>query len=269
MKRIVLLTVAAMGITFSQSAFATDLGVRPAPVYAPPAPIAVAPTWTGVYIGFNSGWGWSNTNNNNLTFSPTVPGGFVPFTIGSGRNNFNGPVFGGQLGYNYQAGNWVFGVEGDVDGANIRNSDNSGAVAVSVPGIGLFGSGFLTVKQEWLASVRGRLGYSWGPGMIYVTGGGAWTGVQANGGATLITGETATLSNSTTLFGWVVGAGYEWMFAPNWALRAEYLGYGFRNNNNTPTLTFPIAGVTLAGNTGRLGTSVVRLGVDYKFDWVR
>jgi outer membrane immunogenic protein len=105
--------------------------------------------------------------------------------------------------------------------------------------------------------------------MIYVTGGGAWTGVQATGGATLTTGETATLSNRTTLSGWVVGAGYEWMFAPNWALRVEYLGYGFSNNNNTSTLTFPIAGVTVAGNTGRLGTSVVRLGVDYKFDWVR
>ena len=270
MKRIVLLTVAAaMGIAFSQSAFAADLGLRPA--YAPPA--FVAPTWTGFYAGFNTGWGWSNTNNNDLVFSPTVPAGglgiFAPFVIGSGSNNVAGPVFGGQLGYNYQAGNWVFGVEGDVDGANIRNSDNSAVVAVSVPGIGLFGSGFLTVKQEWLASVRGRLGYTWGPGMIYVTGGGALTGVQATGGATLISGETATLSNSTTLSGWVVGAGYEYMIAPNWAVRGEYLYYGFSGNNTTtPTLTFPIAGVTVAGNTGKLNTSVVRLGVDYKFDWL-
>jgi outer membrane immunogenic protein len=104
--------------------------------------------------------------------------------------------------------------------------------------------------------------------MIYVTGGGAWSGVQANGGATLITGESATFSNSTTLSGWVAGAGYEWMIAPNWSLRGEYLYYGFSSNNTTPTLTFPIAGVTVAGNTGKLNTSVVRLGLDYKFDWM-
>jgi outer membrane immunogenic protein len=264
MKRIGVLAAAAMGVAFAQSASAADLGVRAAPVYAPP--VAVAPTWTGIYLGFNGGWGWSNTNNNNLTFAPTVAGTFVPFTIGSGNNNANGPVFGGQLGYNYQAGSWVFGVEGDVDGANIRNSGGSAAI---LPGVGVIGSGFLNVKQEWLASIRGRLGYTWGPGMIYVTGGGAWTGVQANGGATIISGETATFSNSTTLSGWVAGAGYEWMIAPNWSLRGEYLYYGFSSNNTTPTLTFPIAGVTVAGNTGKLNTSVVRIGLDYKFDWLR
>jgi outer membrane immunogenic protein len=106
--------------------------------------------------------------------------------------------------------------------------------------------------------------------MIYVTGGGAWTGLQTSGGATLVTGETATFSNTTTLSGWVAGAGYEWMIAPNWALRGEYLYYGFTgNNNNTPTLTFPMAGVTVTGNTGKLNTSVVRIGLDYKFDWLR
>jgi outer membrane immunogenic protein len=282
MKRIAVFAAAAMGVAFTQSALGADLGVRPAPVYAPP-PVAVAPTWTGVYLGFNGGWGWTNNNNSNnsLTFAPsaTNPGGFVPFTVtggsNSGNNNGNGPVFGGQLGYNYQAGSWVFGVEGDVDGANIRKSQ-AGAIAPGLVGLSpaIFpsaGSAFLNTRQEWLASIRGRLGYTWGPGMIYVTGGGAWTGLQTNGGATLITGETATFSNSTTLSGWVVGAGYEYMIAPNWALRGEYLYYGFtgNNNNNTGTLVFPIAGATVTGNTGKLNTSVVRIGLDYKFDWLR
>jgi outer membrane immunogenic protein len=104
--------------------------------------------------------------------------------------------------------------------------------------------------------------------MIYVTGGGAWTGVKTNGGATLVTGETATFSTTTTLSGWVVGAGYEWMIAPNWLLRGEYLYYGFNNNTNVGTLTFPIAGASVTGNVGKLNTSVVRLGLDYKFDWL-
>jgi outer membrane immunogenic protein len=91
--------------------------------------------------------------------------------------------------------------------------------------------------------------------------------VKADGGATLFTGETATFNNSTTISGWVAGAGYEWMIAPNWALRGEYLYYGFTGNNNTGTLTFPIAGATLTGTSGKLNTSVVRVGLDYKFDW--
>src|SRR5689334_4686979 len=122
MKRVAFVAVAAMGVALTHSALAADLGVRAAPpVYAPP--VAVAPTWTGVYIGFNGGWGWSNTNNNTLTLSPTVPSGrfgvFAPTTfggIGANNNNTNGPLFGGQVGYNYRAGSWVFGVGGDYDG---------------------------------------------------------------------------------------------------------------------------------------------------------
>ena len=277
MKRMALLTVAATGMAFSQSAFAADLGVRPA--YAPPA--FVAPTWTGFYLGFNGGWGWSNNHDNTLTVGPTVPAGafgvFSPTTFGNGGNgNGNtqdGPVFGGQLGYNYQAGNWVFGVEGDVDGTGIRDTRQWDDCATP---LGLVGTGFLNVKQEWLASIRGRLGYTWGPGMIYVTGGGAWTSVKADGGATVVSAipggallQPGTFSHSDTLSGWVVGAGYEWMIAPNWAFRGEYLYYGFNNNNNSGTLVLPVAGAVVTGNAGKLNTSVVRLGLDYKFDWLR
>ena len=109
--------------------------------------------------------------------------------------------------------------------------------------------------------------------MIYVTGGGAWTGVEVNGGVTAATATTlatGTFSNSTTLSGWVVGAGYEWMIAPNWSLRGEYLYYGFTgNNNNNGALVFPASGVAVTGTTGKLNTSVVRIGLDYKFDWLR
>jgi outer membrane immunogenic protein len=272
MKRIGVLAAAAMGVAFAQSASAADLGVRSAPVYAPP--VAVAPTWTGIYLGFNGGWGWSNSNNNILTLSPTTPlgalGAFPVTTFGGNNGNANGPVFGGQLGYNYQVGTWVFGVEGDVDGANIRNN-NGGTVAVPALG-GVIGSGFINAKQEWLASIRGRLGYTWGPGMIYVTGGGAWTGVEVNGGATIATATTiatGSFKQTNTLSGWVAGAGYEWMIAPNWSLRGEYLYYGFSNNTNSGTLSFPITGVNVTGTTGKLNTSVVRIGLDYKFDWLR
>ena len=72
------------------------------------------------------------------------------------------------------------------------------------------------------------------------------------------------------LSGWVVGAGYEWMIAPNWSLRGEYLYYGFTgNNNNNGALVFPATGLAVTGTSGKLNTSVARIGLDYKFDWLR
>jgi len=94
----------------------------------------------------------------------------------------------------------------DVDGANIQANQN---VFVAPAGGFAGGSAFLNEKQNWLASIRGRIGYTWGPGMIYVTGGGAWTGVELNGGATLFTGGTGTFTTSSTQSGYVLGAGYE------------------------------------------------------------
>ena len=129
------------------------------------------------------------------------------------------------------------------------------------------GSAFLTEKENWLASIRGRLGYTWGPGMIYVTGGGTWTGVQTTGGATVFppAGIAGTFTTSSTRSGYVVGAGYEWMIAPNWALRGEYLYYGFNSGLNG-SVTFP--GVaTVTGNINKFNTSVVRVGLDYELDW--
>jgi outer membrane immunogenic protein len=264
MKRIALLTVAAMGIGFTHGAMAADLPMRAAPAYV--APVVVAPTWTGAYLGFNGGWGWTgnNNSNNNLTFSGP---GFAAFALGgTGSNNANSPVFGGQAGYNYQVSNWVFGVEGDVDGANIRASQGAFIAPGAVAGFG-GGSGFLTEKQTWLASLRARVGYTWGPGMIYVTGGGAWSNVQVNGGATLFAaGTTNTFTVSTTRSGYTVGAGYEWMIAPNWAVRAEYLYYAFTGAVSGSTL-FPAVPVTVTANANKLNTSVARVGLDYKFDW--
>jgi outer membrane immunogenic protein len=91
--------------------------------------------------------------------------------------------------------------------------------------------------------------------------------VQVTGGATLLTGESGNFSTSSTQSGYVLGAGYEWMIAPNWSLRGEYLYYGFTNNLNSGALVFPASGTTVTGNVNKFNTSVVRLGLDYKFDW--
>ena len=239
MKRF-LLSAAAL-VVFASPAAAADLQAKPytkAPPAPPPVPTIIY-NWTGFYIGGHVGGDFAGNNS-----------------LSGNGGRFLGGV---QGGFDYQfAPNWVTGIEAEYSWMTRNNN-----------GVTFPGGVVVTDRDNQLGSVTGRVGYTWGPGMIYVTGGGALTGVQATGGATLISGETATLSNSTTLSGWVVGAGYEYMIAPNWAVRGEYLYYGFSGNNTTtPTLTFPIAGVTVAGNTGKLNTSVVRIGVDYKFDWL-
>jgi outer membrane immunogenic protein len=261
MKYVALVAAAAMGVGLAHNAMAADFGFR-GPVYQTPA--FVAPTWTGVYIGVNGGWGWTTSNSNVSFFSPT--GAFPAFTVPGTSNNVNSAVYGGQLGYLHQTGNWVWGVEGDVDGAQIR-ATQSGIPGATAGFLG--GSAFLTEKQNWLASIRGRIGYTWGPGLIYVTGGAAWTGIEANGGATLVSGETNTFTLSTTRGGYVLGGGYEWMFAPSWSVRGEYLYYGFQGNLSSPNIVFPVAGATLNGSVNKFNTSVFRIGLDYKLDWWR
>jgi outer membrane immunogenic protein len=256
MKRIALLTAAAVGVVgLAHNAMAADLGVRPAPQVVAPAPIA--PTWTGFYLGFNGGWGWTSSNNVTVTPTGAIAGAFPAFSI---SQQADGPVFGGQAGYNYQVGSWVFGIEGDVDGFGSQK----GFKSVFEPTTGAFFSASAT--PQWLATVRGRLGYTWGPGMIYITGGGAWSGVHYDvndGGFT-----NGTFNNTRS--GWTLGAGYEWMIAPNWMVRAEYLYYGFNNSvNNSAAVPAVFGGGAIAHNWDKMNTSVARLGLNYKFDWWR
>src|SRR5262245_959397 len=253
MKRIALLAAACagMGVGFAQTAMAADLGVRAAPPVVTPA--VVAPTWTGFYLGFNGGWQWSQ--NNNVTFTDSIAA-FPSFSL---SQESNGPVFGGQVGYNWQTGNWVWGIEGDVDGVGAQRSFKS----VVEPTTGASFSASAT--PQWLATVRGRLGYTWGPGMIYITGGGAWEGVQFN------TSDAFTSSSFTnTRSGWTVGAGYEWMIAPSWTVRAEYLDYGVSGNVNSSAAVPPaFGGGFITHNWDKMNVNVVRLGLNYKFDWWR
>jgi outer membrane immunogenic protein len=265
MKRISLLAAALMGIAFAHSAIAADLPVRAAPVYQ--APAVVAPTWTGFYLGFNGGWGWSNTSANITPFGPVA----ASFGGGSFSRNADGAIFGGQLGYNYQTGNWVWGVEGDFDGASINKGRAS--TFAPIPGSVVFNDGAaFHANVDWLATIRGRLGYTWGPGMIYITGGGAWSEFKLNALACEgIAGICGAGNFNTTRSGWVIGAGYEWMIAPNWSVRGEYLYYSFNNNNFNGNISLaPLAtGSGFNVNNNKTEINVVRLGLNYKFDWWR
>jgi outer membrane immunogenic protein len=127
---------------------------------------------------------------------------------------------------------------------------------------------------QWLATVRGRLGYTWGPSLLYVTGGGAWESLRTNvllstDTAAAVFSESAAASFTTTRSGYAVGAGYEWMINPNWIARVEYLHYGFSGGNAfaLPVTCTVVAGGTCGGNFSGANNSVhtLRAALSYKF----
>ena len=259
MKNLVLGTLASLALAFN--AHAADMAVK-----APMAPYVPPPTWTGFYLGFNGGWGWSNNTHATVTpFGTFTTADLVPFTLSG--SNADGAVWGGQIGYNWQVGSWVLGIEGDFDGTGITGTRHSVFASLADPA---FTNGFTaTGKVNWLASIRGRLGYIWGPGMWYFTGGGAWEDVTVDAlFSDGFFGASVAGSFSKTFSGFVVGGGYEWMINPNWTVRGEYLFYDFSNSNSTARSLalpgcVPSCGV-LVSETNR-EVNVFRLGVNYKF----
>jgi outer membrane immunogenic protein len=267
------LFVAALGLSFGLSgpASAADL-VQQEPVYSK-APPALAPTWTGFYLGFNGGWGWTNSVNTTLT--PTGATSIADITPQFLGENANGALFGGQIGFNWQFyGPWVLGVEGDFDGTGISRTQQTVFPSLLSPSDSDAFSA--TENTNWLASARARVGYAWAPGagLFYITGGGAWERtttkvlVSANTGFDVF-GDSDTGDFSTTNSGWVVGAGYEWMVTPNWIVRGEYLFYDFNKTNiNSLALANDCAVINTCGvnvsNTVK-DINTFRLGVSYKF----
>jgi outer membrane immunogenic protein len=198
MRRTLAFASAIIGVVIGGSALAADLPPSP-----PRAPVAYVPAvlpvynWAGVYIGINGGWGWGNAK---FTANTTTPVGVI-----QGSPNDNGGVVGGTLGVNWQASAFVFGVEGDWDYSAI-NTGTSATICTF--------SGTCQTGNNWLATLRGRLGYAADRVLFYATGGGAFANVQ-----TVFNGVTTSHNQA----GWTAGAGLEWAFADNWTAKIEYL----------------------------------------------
>jgi outer membrane immunogenic protein len=226
-------------VALSTSAMAADL---PMPTKAPPVPVPQF-SWSGCYVGGNLGYGHESRDWNGTA---TV----TPSTFLTQKTSGSGFVGGGQLGCNYQAGNWVFGIEGMVDGSTINQSN---AVA-AIPGA------LLIDKITSFETLTGRLGWAVDRGLIYIKGGAAWdqTSGTINGSAVGAAGqsETHTLDNT----GWVVGAGLAYAFAPQWSVRVEYDYMGFTNR----TVQYPITTTGPVEFTNQ-NLQTILAGVDYRF----
>lgn len=246
-------------ITLTQIAFAADLPLKA------PTPAPLASSWTGFYIGGDLGGAWSR---NTGTWSP-LPSEFAFGAFGiSGSNGGSGFIGGVHAGYNWQfAPTWVAGIEGDWSWTKAGGSFSQPWSSNPPPGPGPVGS-FTSMGStlDWLASIRGRVGYVVMPNlMVYATGGAAWgkldyTANNSNGFT-----YATTVAVSSTQTGYVVGGGLEWGFTRNWLLRGEYLYY--RLNGAPSVIAQSVSYPTFPSGYSWSSTNVnvARLGLSYKF----
>lgn len=262
-----LVSAALIVVASSSLVYAADLPSRRAP-----PPVYVAPpafTWTGFYVGVNAGYGFNASNNSS---SVTVPAGTFagsPGTAGtlspSGQSKDGGFVGGGQIGYNYQVGHIVFGVETDIQYADLgRGSSNYG---YTFAGTGSLPATFTAVDNrrniDWFGTVRGRVGYAFDtmPLLVYGTGGLAY-----GGGSSSSSSCTVVTCNDDTKVGYAVGAGAEYAFTPNWTAKIEGL-YVNLGKSGTNAIGYDLAGTvyTVASGQQDQDFGVVRAGLNYKF----
>jgi outer membrane immunogenic protein len=250
MNKILVASVAllALGTT---TAGAADMAVKAAP---PPLPPPVF-SWTGFYIGANIGGAWSNNRWTDTLFLTNF-------------NNNNNGVFigGGQIGGNYQIGQFVIGGEWDFDWA----ANNNNTTGVFIPGVGNI---VVTNNNRWITTVAARFGWAIDHWLLYGKAGGGWVGNNNLTVTNLTTGVSFTCGTFTNFTncgnntgGWLVGAGFEYAFTNNWTVKFEYDYLGLGNRTFVVPATSPfLAGDTFTSNNRNV--QMVKVGVNYLFNW--
>jgi outer membrane immunogenic protein len=233
------------------SASAADLPARS--LKAPP-PAAPAYSWSGCYVGIEAGWGSGRSGIEAVTVlgngPPAAPG--LPFT---NDFNLNGSLAGGTAGRNYQTGNWVFGIEGDISWTDQNGSANN---------IFPFNQADTNhLREKWFDTVRGRIGYALDRVLVYGTAGAALAGTTLQFFDNRIPG--GSVSDSQTRSGWVAGGGVEYAFLGNLSLKAEYMhaDFGARNYFDPPVVDI----VTVNTRKTSLTDDIARVGLNYRFGW--
>src|SRR6266581_4410840 len=255
MKGFLLASVALAAFGIASQASAADLAARPY-TKAPPPMIAAIYDWSGFYIGANGGWGSSR----NCLTATSAFGVAVPPTS-EGCHDATGGVVGGQIGYRWQSGGWVFGLEAQGDWADLKGSNVSAFIPAWTN----------NSKIEAFGLFTGQVGYAWNNVLWYVKGGAAVTDDKFRGTVTA-TGALFDAA-SETRWGGVVGTGLEFGFAPNWSVAVEYDHLFMGNHSRTFTST-GVLGVGVIPVGGAFRTDSIRQDVDlitarinYRFNW--
>jgi outer membrane immunogenic protein len=226
--------------------------------------------WSGFYIGANAGGNWGDANTDTVVTAGggvvVIPPGDLALLNAQAFNDSNNGGFtgGGQIGYNWQNGGLLLGIETDF-----------GALALDQDNARIIPSGLLItppvtynisqrVSSDWMWTVRPRLGWAGGPWMAYVTGGLAMANIKVattysdNAGA----GHAAALTNDETKTGWVAGAGAGWAFNDHWSIGAEWLYADFGSVDATATSNNGFATISTETNPR---ANIFRGRVDFRF----
>jgi outer membrane immunogenic protein len=267
MKFLATTAVALVSFGLIGSASAADLAARPY-TKAPPMVDPVF-SWTGWYIGVNGGGSFGSSTGRLDSFTTAPPGAsFLPAVTAGGTPQslgakHEGGFGGGQVGYNWQQGMWVYGLETDIQGAGIGSTST-----VTFPGGGGTVPSVSTGRDriDWFGTFRGRVGVAVDRVLFYGTGGLAYGGVKSTATNLYTPAAAGTFMGSTsdTKVGWAAGAGVEWAFAPNWSLKAEYLHVDL--GRSTVTIADPVNfPISFANYRFSHTFDTVRAGINYKF----
>jgi outer membrane immunogenic protein len=245
MKKFLLATVGLIALGMTAPASAADLAARPY-TKAPPIAAPMMYDWSGFYIGANGGYGWARQCADVAALNG------VAFFFAEGCNDKGGGIVGGQIGYRWQAGTWVFGLEAQGDWANLRTERQS-----------LFFPGATYRSQiDALGLFTGQVGYAWNNTLLYVKGGAAVVNQRFDLFDTV--GGFGIAQAERTRWGGVVGVGLEYGFAPNWTAGIEY-DYIFRQSDNTVLSTPLLAPITTVSTRTSTEISMVTGRISYKF----
>jgi outer membrane immunogenic protein len=238
MKKTLCASTAALALVSASArlapAVAADLSI--APIYKTPA-IA---TWAGSYVGIAGGGAWGGAAlHGNATGTDQTP-----------HFDLSGGIIGITSGFNVQGENAVFGLEGDISAANKKGS------AIEFPPNAAFSN---EVRERWLSTFRGRVGYARDNWLLYATAGGALANV-----ANSIVAPAGTISDQQWHWGWTAGGGLEVKLTQDWSAKVEYLYVGLQDKSYFN----PVPGPAFPGNQRlHLDDHIFRVGVNYKLPW--
>lgn len=239
-KRIILAAAGCMAL--ASAAAAADMPVKAPPPQPPPAF-----SWTGFYIGAQVGWVRAHDDgllDPGIALAPTFSGAFT-----YDRSNVIGGI---HVGANWQWNQWVIGIEGSVDDADVSQT----FVVGTCP---LFCANLSTTKIGVQGSVRGRLGIAFDRVLIYGTGGVTFADITNTYDSTAFGGGFASIGEIRT--GWTAGGGAQYAVTDNWSVRAEYRHTDFGDVVDRSSVAF----LATSSVTRHAVEDQVQVGFSYRF----
>jgi outer membrane immunogenic protein len=261
--KIALATLAA--VSLSSAAFAADMRL---PMKAPPLAPPPIFTWTGFYIGGFVG-GAVADGDAESTEPQACAGGGCAFVFGTSTPNSysldSSFIGGGTVGFNWQmpGSAWVIGLEGEVGYIDLNGTVRD----VNAPPPGVSPGGFDSTKiGDLYGVIAGRLGYSFGPVLVYGKGGVAFV-EKSYGYSAIVPPASAILTHDETQTTWAAGGGIEWAFANNWSLKGEYLYIDTHETITTSGVVVGglVGGAALSNAHTDPGVHTGKLGINYRF----